>query len=68
MYVIEKIFRAFTGRCNIYNFIFQKSRLLLRMLARRSLNQFQSTLLKRSERTTGYGERWLLENKNKGLI
>lgn len=61
-------FTAFTGSCNIYCFIFQKSRLLLRMLPTRSLNQFQSTQLKRSERTTGYGERWLLENKNKELI
>lgn len=68
MYVTEKIFRVFTGRCNIYNFMFQKSRLLLRMLPRKSLNQFQSTQLKRSERTTGYGEQWLLENKNKELI
>lgn len=68
MYVTEKNFRYFMGRCNIYNFIFQKSRLLLRMLPRRSLNQFLSTPLKKSERTTGCGEQWLLENKNKELI
>lgn len=68
MYVTAKIFRALTGRGNIYSSPFQKSRLLLRMLPRRSLNQFLSTLLKRSERTTGYGERWLLENKNSELI
>lgn len=68
MYVTAKILRALAGRSNIYSSTFQKSRMLLRMLPRRSLNQFRSTLLKRSERTTGYGERWLLENKNRELI
>lgn len=68
MYVTAKIFRALTGRGNTYSSPFQKSRLLLRMLPRRSLNQSLSTLLKRSERTTGYGEQWLLENKNRELI
>lgn len=52
----------------MYSSAFQKSRLLLRMLPRRSLNQFRSTLLKRSERTTGCGEQWLLESKNRELI
>lgn len=68
LYITAKILRALTGRGNIYSSTFQKSSLLLRMLPRRSLNRFQSTLLRRSERTTGYGERWLLENKNRELI